>query len=795
MAKIFTSKYTELVVITIVGALLAITLLALSLTLHLTHERILTAGLDNYQYHVPLFGERQVSQEIKVEHEIRGVGAILVNLRRADSIPGVLLTVVDPQSGETLDTIAIPPEQIIDDTFATVALTRPILPTHDQRLRLIFSAPGASAAQAVGIRFHPDDPYSFSSYSQNGAVKTGDLALILQERVRLGEYVITTVLQNRAWRPLGIASFAALAVTVLAGRVGWRTQSDSRRRLIAWAVLISIALLALGLHVLWLPSFHGVSGGDPYNYLVITQQLAKLGNPFEISKRLPGFPLLLLPAYLTSIDDIWWMRVVSIISAALSVLLTALVARRLRLPWPVQVTAACLLVAHKDFWWTSFRPEAYSFYGALLLLALYLLFDLTTARAKVLLGVVLGYAAMTRQEGFVLAAIVLGSLAIFWRQLLHMPTSLSGIRVLLPHSSEWRLLGKHALLVLLPAAVIVFPFFLHNALKYGNPIYTEYFEGERLQIVNSFNAFMDNAGATWGVLGSMWRPQWSELYRIPFTHPTFLVAAVAAIGWWFINFTALHRRSTSLRIGLMVAWIALWCSIVWLVSAHRSLLYDTIMLVTAAVFLISPLPLLAATTWRGGIVMAVAVSQTLVALWFHPFAKHYQQVYPLFILAFAIVIIPQTGRHFRHHARSAGSAWMRRVALFTLLTPLFLVAVFLWQSQTAFIDKYNRAVALDTVVYRATQFALQQPGPHGTDQPYVPVHLYFSGDINYFFGDEPQAAARAVSWVAEHGIKTLITTNNNPAFRHPPADWEILKTFKAEGRDEFIYESRVYRIP
>lgn len=758
-----------------------------------SQERIITRGIDDYQYHRPLFGNVRSGQDLTVEHEINGIGAIIVNLRRAQPVVPLIVTITDPETAQQLDRLTVPPTGIHDDSFAIVRTHRPILAAEHPVIRVTFTAPEATAQNPLGIRFHPDDPYPASQRLENDRPAPGDLALLLRERVSLGQYVYTTITQNTAFlKILGVVCMA-VAVALLSLRIGWSNAPARTRQRIEISILLLVALVGFGLRLYWLPNFHGVSGGDPYNYLVITQQLANLDNPFAVSKRLPGFPLLLLPAYLTPLDDINWMRLLSISGASTSIFLAALLARRLRLSWSVQLLTAVLLTMHKDFFWTSFRPEPYTLYGTLLLLALILLFNLKQTRNKVLLGITLGYSAMTRQEGFILAALIGLFTIIFWRQLFHFP-AVTRFNFL-PHRTEWRGVARAFVVTYLPALLLVLPFFVHSAVTYGNPLYTEYFQGDRLQIVNSFPAFVDNLGSTWGVLGSMWRPQWDQLYRLPLTTTAFLSSLSCGLIWWFIVYTGFYRRSTTLRTVATLLWLLLLCATIWLVSSNSGAFYNVIMISSAALLLLSPIPLLVTTTWRGIIVITIALSQILIALWFHPFAKHYQQAYPLLTLALAVTLSPVIGRYFKTLTDTISSQLMLAASRVAILTALLLVPLFLSQRLNTFIDKYNHRVALDHVVYQAVQVAQTLPGPHGSDQPYIPVHLYFSGNIHYFLGDEPHTPAQALAWITEHGIKTLIDTNNNQAFKNAPADWQLVKSFKAEGRDERIFESRVYRIP
>lgn len=60
----------------------------------------------------------------------------------------------------------------------------------------------------------------------------------------------------------------------------------------------------------YISQLKGVSGGDAYNNLFIARDLAELKNPFVAARRLPFYPLLLVPTQFFNVDPILWERVV-----------------------------------------------------------------------------------------------------------------------------------------------------------------------------------------------------------------------------------------------------------------------------------------------------------------------------------------------------------------------------------------------------------------------------------------------------------------------------------------------------
>lgn len=367
---------------------------------------------------------------------------------------------------------------------------------------------------------------------------------------------------------------------------------------------------------------------------------------------------------------------------------------------------------------------------------------------------------MTRQEGFVLAAVVGLFSLLYWKQL-------------------W---WKGYLQIFLPAFLIVLPFLLHNTVACGNPLYTPYFEGDRLQIVDSWPAFMDNLGGTWGSIDTLWWNQWDRQIRIPLNDTLFLIAAVVGLGGGVVTLSARKKWRQSALVTVALLSRALLITTWWLFFASRGLIVDSIRNTVAGLVIISVIPWLRRTGRSGALIALVMLSQIFIALWFHPSPKHFQQSYPLLTLTLATLLFVWQGR----------AVGLYRLAV---LTPLVLVVLLLARALPKEIDTANQQTALDNVLYQAIQVARQLPGPHGFNQGYLPADLYFGDKAFYFSGDENHTPAEQAAWLQQNHIKTLVVTTHNDAFKFPEPTWQLVYRHKAEGRDERLYQSFVYQLP
>lgn len=713
----------------------------------LSQRRILSLGTDAFEAHHALYGEQVVSQEVALRGDLTGVGAIIVNLHRAAATSPAAVTVA-AVDGRVLETAMIPAEAIQDDSFAWVTFNRPQR-APERRALLTFSSPLATKHAALGVRFEAQD--------------STRLALSLEERVPLWKYAwyeYQTVRGVRlfSWAVLvGLAMWLLIAVPQAAG------VSRMSRRWLVGMVLLLMTVGAIGARLAMLRELSGVSGGDPYNYLAITQRIVALTNPLAEDKRLPGYPLLLVPIWLADVDHILFMRLISIASAGGTAVMLALLVRCLSLPWSVQILAPALLLVQKDFLFTSLRPEPYTWYALWLLVALLLFLQQRKApRLQWLLGIVLGGAAMTRQEGFVLAAVL-------------------GVASLLAWKTLW---WRGYLRIFVPALVLVLPYFVHTTAAYGNPFFSPYFNSERMEIVNSWNSFRESAGATWGVLGAMWRPRWNAQYRVPVSDPLFLAGLAGTGLWWGLQSKRVARRWW-VALMVSVASLAALGSVLFAVRQSPVEFGEMFMRVSAGVLAASVVPFLAATRWPGVLIVAVLASQVLVAVWFQRMPKHFQQDYPLLMLLLAAALAP-TRRLMRP---------VRMAAAVAVLAPFAVVTLMLGTTIREAIDASNWVTAADYVTYQAVLTARKLPGPHGFDFAYQPARLYFGQKAFYYTNEHEKSVPEPLpAWLSQNGIRTLVTTNSTPHSLLPLTGWQETARFRSEGKQEKLMESVVYRV-
>ncbi len=736
------------------ASVLGIGLILALVYLPVNQSRIVTAGEDSYAAHRPLFGQQTQAGDVQVQGILRGAGAILVDLRHRKNLSDVTLTATNPQTNEILGVTTILGSNMRDDLFASALFPEPI--TGESTIRLTFASPSATNSNAIGIRLDPNSP---RGHLATNLRQPGELAIILIESVPLERYLLTNITQYRdRWY---LFLWAGLVSIALAGASApwpqWGNMSISQRRIIKITLIALIALGGVATHLAYLNQLHGVSGGDPYNYLYISRSLAHGQNPFAGTKRLPGWPLLLVPGqFLSVVNDIKVMQIMALLSAAGVAGVVALLARQIGLPWSVQIIAPALLMWQKDFFWTAWRPEPYTFYSLLLLTSLWLFFKLRTRRWQYLFGFVLGYAAMTRQEGFVLA-VVLGAMALLYYR----------------KELWWQGYAR----AFAPALLLVSPFLIHNTLAYDNPFFTPYFEGDRLQIVNSWEMFKDSAGATWGILSSSWKVSWQQLTRVPLGQPFFLLAVTGIGAWWWFKHSGLTKTVTTINC-LLISVTAI------LFFTNQPLFQESVVTITAAVLLISAIPFLIITRWPGAILLTVLLSQLLIATWFHPFSKHYQQSYPLLLLMLTTaLLLPGSKEQW----------WSTLTSRLVWIFPLTIITLMIFSKLPSAIDKANRGSALDHVTYQAVQLARTLPGPYGFDEAYLAARLYFEKNA-HFYTDDQENIEEEKAWLKNNNIHTMVVTDANRTFRKPDANWQKIRSFKTEGKNEVLYESTVYII-
>lgn len=729
-----------------IGAILVV--IVLLIPVH--QRRIVSLGTDSFTSHYPLFGARTLQHQMKTQDTTIGFGTILVDLYKKRALSDVGVDIVDTSTGAQLVSGAILASAIQDDSFATIEFPEASIAKNTD-ITITLAAPNATNQNPIGVRLDNE---------------TKDISLSVIEYVPAYKALSTLVVnREREWTTVLPAIGIALGIAIAIWAPGKRLK---------WILAIAcIALLTFSTRIWTIQQFGGVSGGDAYNYLSITQSILRLENPFENTKRLPGYPLLLTPFVAAgTFNEQTAMRVMSTVASIGILGATVALARTLSLSWPTAIASVAILAFQKDFFWTSMRPEPYSIYSALLILSLTLFlqsYKKSSLYIQILFGFVLGYAAMTRQEGF-MAAVVLGTCSLSY-EVFAAYTS-KNIR-----ASVLRVVRMYV-----PALCMVLPFFIHNFWAYGNPLYTPYLEGDRLQIVDSFLAFQDASGATWGIISSMWKPAWDQLERIPVASPLFIISFFGLWAWYWalgkLNTFRYFTILTALGIGLTAGMAIL--------AIYMKPVFTAIVPTMTAAWVLASIPLfIHKTSWRGIAIFAVLVSQVGIATWFHPFAKHYQQSLPIIVLMLTAALTS----NFPKNKLATGALTA------TIVLPFLITGAFLGQKINAAIDEQNEETALDSVAYRAARFARTLPTPIGFDQAYLPARLYFDEVARYFPAEDNPTPEMEQVWLADNPIQTLVVTNANNVFKTPDPSWKLLKEFKAAGNDEKILIGSVYAIP
>ncbi|MDP3012682.1 MAG: phospholipid carrier-dependent glycosyltransferase, partial [Candidatus Subteraquimicrobiales bacterium] len=219
----------------------------------------------------------------------------------------------------------------------------------------------------------------------------------------------------------------------------------------------------------------GVSGGDAYNNLFIARYIAEGQNPFEGARRLPFYPLLLMPTQFFNIDPILYSRIISAIAGSLLSVVIFLFTLGFGLDIFLAIIAALLSGLSPSLFFVSIRPLSNSTFALLTVYSIYLFYQeyrKKTFDKNFLLWLVLGLAVMTRHEGFVVAAII-------FLFLLIKAINLKNITKLLYS--------------IIPFVLLVLPFFVNNYLNFGKLFYSDYLEyPEGLWMPKSWDEFIRN---------------------------------------------------------------------------------------------------------------------------------------------------------------------------------------------------------------------------------------------------------------------------------------------------------------
>ncbi|MDP3997728.1 MAG: hypothetical protein U1C49_01890 [Candidatus Andersenbacteria bacterium] len=589
-----------------------------------------TVGVDKWKWHRPFAGEAQVSQWFVPEAEtLSRVDVLVVDFKHRSPVAPIVLRISDMDSGEVLRTVEVSGNEVKDDYYLPFSF-EPIRNAEGKKILLTLSAPEASLEAPYAVRLTEGDAIE-------GGVKTAQERVFIEQDIAFGYYRST----NQAfvlWQ-WGLAHerevvlLAAALVLALAG--SWLLAAAQTSRKYANLLIGVIAVLGAVLQLNVIRFLTGAVGGDAYYYLAAAYRMAHGINPLAGSLHLPFYLLLLYPALLQAVPDLLWGRILGVLLTTGIVWALVLLARALGFRPLVAGLAAVLLFINANFVVTSVRPRPYTLLAFLLLMSIALLWRVKTPRQAWLWGMLLGAAAITRQETFIPIAILVAVLAVrLWRQ-----------------GTAWRKIAWCLVLAVLPAAVMMLPYFYENYREFGNPLTSAYFGRSDLAEPDSVHAFLDgNLRSMVWTLSYVWLPSSASGMKLNAGGQVALIFGTLLLVYlaqrWRVSrrlLSVVMRKWYGGDAVAIAAAMAALAALVWWQFRHGKDWTQEMNMVLLAAMILGAVEIIRVGRWRGLVVVGVLLSQLGIATWFHPEAKHYQQAMPFLALGMAVVLLPLAG--------------------------------------------------------------------------------------------------------------------------------------------------------
>ncbi len=748
-------------------------------------------GVDSYRTHEPLFGSRIIRQQFTTPVDrLSAVELILVPYDHRPP-PGVITLTLATEDGRILAESSLAASATRDDTFVRFPFPT-VRGIRGHTLVMSLTAPAVPANARVGARVDPNArAVPGGNMSVQNTPRDADLAIRLMVSGNLYEEFWASLQAHPDLARDGSAAF--IAAGLIAALWFWIERAGTIR--LGHHVLPILALV-LGVlaafFLVWrlslLPQVRAESGGDAYNFFRTTQRI-RHGDGFYNAeeKRLPLYPLLLLPATFFTTDIAWFARTANQVIVIVILLALGTLACQLRLPRGAALFAVLVTAVNRDMLFTPFRPLAYPFVTALLLLGLVVLFWASTQPQKIALASVLfGLAAQTRHEGILAAFVVVLLVAGIWC---------------------WERRWRAACAIMIPYVCIVSPYFLANIRNYGTPFYSPYFDHPVTNIYRSLPELQDNVREAWAVVSSAWWFRWDRERLAPLNvtlwAPTFALGILATI---------LPRwKHRSLARGFPLAAVA-FSAMFWFAAAHAPGRWKTAVATGAIGAIIVGFLLLLQHAWRhrrrplgvGSIAETTAahVSITLltgltllgIAVYVHPAGKQFVSVIPFFGLAAGTALAAILAA-FLPTQRTIVALSMAWVAVTALLSLPALSLASMTRTLPNKIDRENRKHVADALLYATAQFLSSQTGKVGARFRYPPAE-YFLGNRLVEFPerkDEPperELRATGVRWVIWSSWDRLFQSYTDHPERYPVR-------FRVTGTtdDDEAAETRVIELP
>ncbi len=438
------------------------------------YHRMIGTGTDSYNTHYQISGSRTKTFAIISDAPVRGIGLLVVNMRRANSLPP-LHVIVSSNSVQEPMAQDVSLHDVQDDEFTWIRFPKTIA-TAGEEFSVTVSAPQANAASVVGIRFDAN---------------TKQPALGLIQSVPLWKYIVLWSQDNPdAAKTLFTTIIGGILLTVIGLGVEY---AQRVRRWVVGASFLLLICFTLYLRIPLASSIDSAYGGDAFNYLLKSRALIDGQDPFTADPRkAPLYSFLVAPGLAMPFDAVVWERWVSMLSAAGIVVLVPLFLLEFGAPLSLALIAGALIAVNRDVQFESVQGLSNTLYAFLVLLASYLFM-----RGKsYAVAVCASLATLTRYEGGAVAAILVpASISpLFDKEREGLPAGQAGVR--------WIRFG-HALIpivILLSIPFILFPFTGQLGVRTVSDI-----QGDSgLYLAYSLDDFMNNLQGFKNLFGRLW---------------------------------------------------------------------------------------------------------------------------------------------------------------------------------------------------------------------------------------------------------------------------------------------------
>ncbi len=539
-------------------------------------------------------------------------------------------------------------------------------------------------------------------------------------------------------------------------------------------LILAVSLLG---RLIAAPFFSNISGGDYFNFLLITKQLVRFKTPF-IAKRLPFYPLLLIPGHLGGFPVVWG-KILGI-AAGLGILgFVYLLCRELGLSRRVTYLALIFASVQSTLFVYSLRLLSHTVFTLEMVASLWLMYRLlqwgTTPQVEdecarknslvksseacfapgraigpkahppmaencatlnrapelwyIFFGLLLGAMCMTRHEGF-LVALVLG-LSYFAIELLFLVGRKSETRNSTPEpvvppshrnsgsgqelqtSYVGKDVIKHTLLIFIPLLLIVTPYFVSNYIRFGNPVYSSYAEDRGLNPAADLHSLRVNLEEVKWLILNLW----GETGYFPIKGMLLPGVVVLSVWVWLRGMREMGEIWEVIRGAILIGGIG---GLAVLGPFETVLQFASFLL--ACVMFVGLVKFVIDLKWLSLPMLLLLVTQTAFITLIQPWGRHLQHTFVFWTLFLAVGIDWLVGGiRCRSYIKAAAVVCITALVVFNNFKGVQEAA-----------SSHREATAKSESLFKAVNYARKLEGTIGFETDWS-VFKYYFGDCGRYY--------------------------------------------------------------